>query len=90
MKRYMLINRHLCVCLMTLIAAFVTASTLAGDNAVKFYLDNMSVTGMQAVVAAAIEDKWLAALSRTAAVDMSQHNVFHIIPTIDFTEAAET
>ena len=50
MKRYMLINRHLCVCLMTLIAAFVPASTLAGDNAVKFYLDNISVTGMPADV----------------------------------------
>lgn len=86
----MLINKHLCVCLMTLIAAFVPASTLAGDNAVKFYLDNISVTGMPADVAAAIEDKLLAALTRTEAVDMSQHNVFHIIPTIDFTEAAET
>lgn len=88
MKRNMLISKKLWVCLVALLAAFSTA--MAEDTAVKFYLEELKNSSMPADVAGAIEDKLLAALSRTEAVDMSQYNVFHIIPAVDFTEVAET
>lgn len=88
MKRNMLISKKLWVCLMALLGAFSYA--VAGETAVKFYLDDLKNSSMPADVAGAIEDKLLAALSRTEAVDMSPHNVFHIIPAVDFTEVAET
>ena len=88
MKRNMLISKKLWVCLMALLGLSLTA--VAGETAVKFYLDDLKNSSMPADVAGAIEDKLLAALSRTEAVDMSPHNVFHIIPAVDFTEVAET
>lgn len=88
MKRNKLISKKLWVCLMALMGAFSYA--VAGETAVKFYLDDLKSSSMPADVAGAIEDKLLAALSRTEAVDMSPHNVFHIIPAVDFTEVAET
>lgn len=88
MKRNMLISKKLWVCLVALLGAFSPA--VAGETAVKFYLDDLTNSSMPADVAGAIGDKLLAALSRTEAVDMSQHNVFHIIPAVDFTEVAET
>ena len=88
MKRNMLISKKLWVCLVALLGAFSPA--VAGETAVKFYLDDLKNSSMPADVAGAIEDKLLAALSRTEAVDMSPHNVFHIIPAVDFTEVAET
>lgn len=88
MKRKMLISKKLWVCLMALLGLSLTA--VAGETAVKFYLDDLKNSSMPADVAGAIEDKLLAALSRTEAVDMSPHNVFHIIPAVDFTEVAET
>ena len=84
----MLISKKLWVCLMALLGLSLTA--VAGETAVKFYLDDLKNSSMPADVAGAIEDKLLAALSRTEAVDMSPHNVFHIIPAVDFTEVAET
>ncbi len=88
MKRKMLISKKLWVCMVALLVAFSYA--VAGETAVKFYLDDLKSSSMPADVAGAIEDKLLAALSRTEAVDMSPHNVFHIIPAVDFTEVAET
>ncbi len=84
----MLICNKLWVCMVALLGLSLTA--VAGETAVKFYLDDLKNSSMPADVAGAIEDKLLAALSRTEAVDMSPHNVFHIIPAVDFTEVAET
>lgn len=86
----MLVSKGLRACLATLLTVVAASTAMAGDTAVKFYLEGLKTSSMPADVAGAIEDKLLAALSRTEAVDMSQYNVFHIIPAVDFTEVAES
>lgn len=91
MKYKTLIGRNLRFAIVSLAAWTAPAvSVMAEDKAVKFDIDNLQVAGMPADVTTALADKLLLALSRTEAVDVSKYNVFHIIPAVDFTEAAET
>lgn len=90
MKYNALKNRCVYALMLVMAACTLPSSVMAEDKAVKFDIDALQVSGMPADVSVALADKILMALNRTEAVDVSRYNVFHILPAVDFTEAAET
>lgn len=90
MKYNALKNRCVYALMLVMAACTLPSSVMAEDKAVKFDIDALQVSGMPADVSVALADKLLMALNRTEAVDVSRYNVFHILPAVDFTEAAET
>lgn len=90
MKYNALKNRCVYALMLVMAACTLPSSVMAEDKAVKFDIDDLQVSGMPADMSVALADKLLMALNRTEAVDVSRYNVFHILPAVDFTEAAET